>query len=149
AAALVDPGSLPGVGARAEQGEALRALGRFAEAAELYARAERDADAAGMPATTRAALLRREAAVLQEAGQLDAAVSRLRLAGTLLKRPDPEQALRARIEERTALQAGGDHATAARLAGAARRVAERAGDHRAVGDLHLLAAARALDAGDP
>ena len=142
ALALVAPGSLAAVSALTEQGEALRALGRPGDAAAAYADA-----AAGdeLPGEARATLLRREAAALQDAGRLPEALERLRRAAS----QDPGQALRARIEALSAAQADGDAKTAAHLAGAARRVAERAGDHRALAELDLLAAARALTAGDP
>jgi hypothetical protein len=149
AADAAQPGSPAHVAARTEGGEARQAPGDAAGAASAYGDALRTGADAGMPAAVRAALLRRRAAALAAAGRGDAAVAALREAHDLHRRlGDPHEALQARVEESVYLQAASDRGAAARVAGAARRVAARAGDHATLADLDLLEAARALERRD-
>ena len=149
AASLTEPGSPPNVAARMEEAEALLALGDAAAAVATYTRALDEGGAAGMPAAATAVLRRRRATARVASGDAAGAAADLRAATKLhAELGDAESALRARVDEVAYLHAGGRPEQSARLAGAARRAAEAAGDHRALADLDLLAATRALDRRD-
>jgi tetratricopeptide (TPR) repeat protein len=143
---LAAPASPPRVSALTELGESALAAGDTARAVGAYKQALEEGAPAGMPVAVQAALLRRQAVALQHDGRHDEAVEALRRAQELYRDAgDQQEALAAQVEEATLLQGTGDLEAAARVAAAARTAAEAASDRRALANLDLLAAGRAVD----
>ena len=136
------------VSAHAELGEIALAEGKGAEAATAYRAALDAGETTGLVDSARAALLRKRAAALTVAAQYQDAVHDLETAHDLLIHAgDRPGALRALIEQATALQHAGRFPESGRIA---RRGLDAAleGDHAALADLHLLVAAEALNRRD-
>ena len=143
---LAEPGSPPFISALAELGESALAAGDAARAADAYEEALEEETGDGPPVGVQAALLRRLAVALQHSDREDEAVEALRRAQALHREAgDPDEALAARVEEASLLQGMGDREGAARVVESARNAAEAANDQRALANLELLAAARAVD----
>jgi tetratricopeptide (TPR) repeat protein len=137
------------VSAQAELGEIALAEGRGAEAAAAYLAALDAGERTELAPTARAALLRKRAVALVASQQYAEAVRDLETAHDLLMRAgDRVTATRALIEEATAYRDAGLFVEAERIAHRAMELAERADDHAALADLHLLLAAQALDRRD-
>jgi tetratricopeptide (TPR) repeat protein len=146
ASELAAPASPPRVSALAELGESALAAGDSARAAAAYEQALEEGTPAGLPVAVQAALLRRGAVALQQAGRQPEAVESLRRAQELHREAgDPLEALAAHVEEATLLHDAGDREAGERVAAAARDAAEAVSDRRALANLELLAAARAVD----
>jgi tetratricopeptide (TPR) repeat protein len=143
---LAEPGSPPFISALAELGESALAAGDAARAANAYEEALEEETSDGPPVGVQAALLRRLAVALQHSEREDEAVDALRRAQELYREAgDPDEALAARVEEASLLQGMGDRDGAVRVADSARTAAEAGNDQRALANLELLAAARAVD----
>jgi tetratricopeptide (TPR) repeat protein len=143
---LAEPGSPPFITALAELGESALAAGNPERAANAYEEALEEETSDGPPAGVQAALLRRLAVALQQTDREDEAVDALRRSQELYREAgDPDEALAARVEEASLLQGMGDREGAARVADSARTTAEADNHQRALANLELLAAARAVD----
>lgn len=142
---LAEPGSPPFIAALAELGESALAAGNPERAVNAYEEALEE-ESPEPPAGVQAALLRRLAVALQQAEREPDAAEALRRAQELHREAgDPDEALAARVEEASLLQGMGDREGAARVADSAHTAAEAANDQRALANLELLAAARAVD----
>ena len=142
---LAEPGSPPFISALAELGESALAAGDAGRAVNAYEEALEE-ETPEPPVGVQAALLRRLAVALQQSDREPDAVDALRRAQELHREAgDPDEALAARVEEASLLQGMGDREGAARVADSAHTAAEAANDQRALANLELLAAARAVD----
>lgn len=142
---LAEPGSPPFISALAELGESALAAGDAGRAVNAYEEALEE-ETPEPPVGVQAALLRRLAVALQQSGRLPEAAQALRRAQALHREAgDPDEALAARVEEASLLQGMGDREGAARAVESARTAAEASNDQRALANLELLAAARAVD----
>jgi tetratricopeptide (TPR) repeat protein len=143
---LAAPSTPPFIAALAELGESALAAGDGARAADAYEQALEEETPDGPPVGVQAALQRRLAVALQHSDREDEAAEALRRAQALHREAgDPDGALAARVEEASLLQGMGDREGAARVADSARTAAEASNDQRALANLELLAAARAVD----
>jgi tetratricopeptide (TPR) repeat protein len=132
------------VSAYAELGEIDIMRGRGLEAAAKFAAAIQ-AGGSDLAGPSRAALLRKRAKALAVAQRYAEACAELETAsGLLIVSGDREAAARTFIEHATALQQARDLAAADDRINRARQLAEPAGDHAALADIHLLLATQAL-----
>jgi tetratricopeptide (TPR) repeat protein len=137
------------VSAYAELGEIEFARARPAESASQYRAALEASAAAGVNASVRAPLLRKRARALAAAKQYEEAVRDLESAfQILLEAGDRTNAAQALIEEATAVQQMGRFAEAEPVIRRAMDLAQTAGDHGALAEIHLLWATQALERRD-
>lgn len=149
AAELSPKGSPGAISAHAELGETARATGDLEAAAAEFRDALRHAEGFALTPSDRAALLRKQAAVLEADDRTTLAVEALDEAYTLLVRAqDPAMALRVRIEAVTALQNAGRNFEADMRRGEVFEEARRLNDRHALADLELLESAATLDGAD-
>ena len=149
AATLSAAGSAGAISAHAELAETALASGKLDEAAAEYGAALRHAEGFALSPQDRAALLRKQAAVLEADDRTSQAVEALDDAHRLLTRAeDHGLALRVRIEAVTALQNAGRNFEADQRRGEAFGEARRLDDRQALADLELLESAAALDGSD-
>ncbi len=133
------------VAATVELGEISMIEGHGSSAAYAYSQAISLGEAIGMLEPFKASLLRKKAGALALAGKFSEAAAELTSAIQLLqKNNDPQNTLRARIEQATAYYQAGDAQKGAAQAQAARQSAQAVGDHAALADLDILEATQAI-----
>lgn len=149
AADLAGHGNPIAVSAATELAEIALARGDAPAAAAAFGNALVEGERAGLLPAARAVLLRRRAIALANAGQFVEAANDSALAcELLLETGNPAEATRAKIEEATAWQSAREKVAAEGAHDEARRMAEAAGDHPAMADLHLLNATKEIIGGN-
>jgi hypothetical protein len=137
------------VSAYTELGETALARGDGTASATAFAAALDAGASAGMGAAARGALLRKRAVALVNAGQHEAAVHDLETAHDIfMEIGDRASALRTLIEQATTLHYAAQATRSVALIQHIVAQATQTGDHAALADIQLLAAAQAFERGD-